>query len=306
MQQRPAPEHRSPGKLTPRLQRSLQQASKLGAPCRSRAAPSGAGPPRGAGRYVCGGSRRHSESERSPPALRRTAAAPRPAEPKRSSIARSTGTPEAPGGEKCSRVPRDLPARASSAPPLPAAAAALAPAAGPPSPTRAPPPPRRSSFSVRLSGRGAANERDRRVTAGIPRAAPPVASRSLALCPALALECAPSPDGRGGGGRGGSSPAHARSLRPPHALKPRLLLVPPSIGSASSVPGEHELPIGSSRCRATEPPGPTPRRAGRLLPPAGVAGRGWRGVSALGWEACGEQQVGPREGVWESLSRCRA
>lgn len=81
MQQRPAPEHRSPGKLTPRLQRSLQQASKLGAPCQSRAAPSGAGPPRGAGRYVCGGSRRHSESERSPPALRRTAAAPRPAEP---------------------------------------------------------------------------------------------------------------------------------------------------------------------------------------------------------------------------------
>lgn len=284
---------------------------------RGRTAPRRSSPRLPAARYGCGGSRRRSESERPPPALRRTAAAPRLAEPGES------GAPSCVArGPRSTRRGEALP-RPRRSPPgaLPAAGSARlrssltcsrrCPRSGRGTPiahagTAVPSPllPPRPSL-----GRG------RRMTAGTPRAAPPpIAARSRALCPALALECAPPPDGRGGGGRGGSSPAHARALRPPHALKPRLLPAPPPIGFAGSVPGDRELPIGRSRCRATERPGPARPRPTACLPPPspgggsreGTAGRFGVGWAGLGWAAGDEQQVGGREGARESLSRRRA
>lgn len=257
---------------------------------RGRTAPRRSSPRLPAARYGCGGSRRRSESERPPPALRRTAAAPRLAEPGES------GAPSCVArGPRSTRRGEALP-RPRRSPPGALPAAGSAPLRSSLTCSRRCP---RSGRGTPIAHAGTAVPspllplrpslgRGRRMTAGTPRAAPPpIAARSRALCPALALECAPPPDGRRGGGRGGSSPAHARALRPPHALKPRLLPAPPPIGFAGSVPGDRELPIGRSRCRATERPGPAPRRACRLPPPAGGRGRGRRGALALvglGWD----------------------
>lgn len=60
---------------------------------------------------------------------------------------------------------------------------------------------------------------------------------------------------------------HTRSRLPSHTRKPHPSApAPPLIGFAGSAPGERELRIGHSRCRATKTPGPAPRRARRLPP----------------------------------------
>lgn len=141
----------------------------------------------------------------------------------------------------------------------------------------------------------------------------------------------PDREERGGRGGGGTD-THAPSPSPAHPQAPPRAPGPASVCFAGSAPGERQLPIGLSRCRAIKTPGPAPQRARRLpfLPPPPhptrrlhplgrwsrqgipVASRGAPGQSASLWTEASNrwgrgterrESTGPREGPYPATSQ---
>lgn len=128
----------------------------------------------------------------------------------------------------------------------------------------APPPSRETHGAVNGTGRGGAGRRERvrrglagwlaggqtggreRTAAATSSASSPAASRSARLRVRSAAE-PPDGEGRRGGRRGG----RGTDTHPSHSSPTPFSPAPPPIGFAGSAPGELELPIGHSRCRAT-------------------------------------------------------
>ncbi|POI25434.1 hypothetical protein CIB84_010816 [Bambusicola thoracicus] len=212
---------------------------------------------------------------------------------KRSSVARSPGTPEAPGGEKRSRVPGDLP-RAPCPRPAPLRSSLTCsrrcPRSGRGTPiahagTAAPSP----LLPLRPSpGRG------RRVTAGTPRAAPlllrsaPAPSRSARRWLSSALHRRTGREAEGGAGAAPFTLAPSVPLThsSPAPCRPRLPLAPParSRGSANSPLAARAVAQPNLQAPPHGVPAASlPRRGSR----EGTAGR-----FGVGWAAGGEQQVG--------------